>query len=74
MPGRNRLVAYTDGLVEFKLADDKWITEERFRDEVMLPNSDLRLAAYVTELLESSRRLTGGAKWEDDVSLLVADF
>lgn len=74
MPGRNRLVAYTDGLVEFKLADDKWITEEKFRDEVMLPNVELRLPAYVTELLESSRKLTGNTSWDDDVSLLVVDF
>lgn len=74
MPGRNRLVAYTDGLVEFKLANDKWITEEKFRDEVMLPNVELRLASYVTELLESSRKLTGNTSWDDDVSLLVVDF
>jgi len=74
MPGRNRLVAYTDGLVEFKLANDKWITEEKFRDEVMLPNVELRLPAYVNELLESSRKLTGNTSWDDDVSLLVVDF
>jgi len=74
MPGRNRLVAYTDGLVEFKLADDKWITEERFRDEVMLPKAGLQLASYVNSLLEGSRALTGKSGWDDDVSLLVADF
>lgn len=74
MPGCNRLVTYTDGLVEFKMPDDAWITEERFRDEVMLPNAQMKLDAYVMKLLESSRSMTGKKEWDDDVSLLAVDF
>jgi len=74
MSGRNRLVTFTDGLVEFKMSDDKWITEEQFRDEIMLPNSGLRLEEYVSRLLESSRMMTGKRQWDDDVSLLTVDF
>jgi sigma-B regulation protein RsbU (phosphoserine phosphatase) len=73
-PGRNRLVTYTDGLVEFKLAEDRWVTEEGFRDEVMLPNANLGIELYVSTLLARSRQLTGKDKWDDDVSLLVVDF
>jgi sigma-B regulation protein RsbU (phosphoserine phosphatase) len=73
MPGRNRLVVFSDGLVEFKLPDDQWITEEQFRDDVMLPNASLPISDYVNTLLERSRELTGKSEWDDDVSLLVVD-
>ena len=74
MPGRNRLVAYTDGLVEFKLPDGTWYTEDQFRDNILLPHATLPIAEYVSRLLIMSRELTGGSGWDDDVSLLVADF
>ena len=74
MSGRNRLVTFSDGLVEFKMPDGTWITEEKFRDDVMLPNANLRLEEYIQRLLESSRTMTGKREWDDDVSLLTVDF
>jgi sigma-B regulation protein RsbU (phosphoserine phosphatase) len=73
-PGCNRLVIYTDGLVEFKRNGDQWVTEEQFRDEVMLPNAGLPIDAYANRLISRSHELTGKQHWDDDVSLLVVDF
>lgn len=74
LPGRNRLVAFTDGLVEFKLPDGSWSTEEQFCQEVMFPRYQEQLDQYVNGLLYKSREQNQFCNWEDDVSLIVADF
>lgn len=74
LPGRNRLVAFTDGLVEFKLPDDNWNTEEQYCQDVMFPRYQEQLDQYVNGLLYKSRELNQFRKWEDDVSLIVTDF
>ena len=74
LPSRNRLVMFTDGLVEFKRPDGEWITEDQFRDSMILPNSIKPLSEYVELLLAESRRLTQRESWDDDVSLLALDF
>lgn len=73
-PGYNRLVIYTDGLVEFKHKGDQWVTEEQFRDDAMLPNAALPIEAYANRLISRSQELMGKQLWDDDVSLLVVDF
>lgn len=73
-PGRNRLVAFTDGLVEFRSSDGNWITELDFCTKVLFPNAALALPHYVDELLHGSSDLAGSGKWEDDVSLFAVDF
>jgi phosphoserine phosphatase RsbU/P len=74
LPSRNRIVTFTDGLVEFKQLDGAWITEETFRDQVILPNATRPLSEYVDLLLAESRRLTQRDSWDDDVSILALDF
>jgi phosphoserine phosphatase RsbU/P len=74
LPSRNRLVAFTDGLVEFKQPDGTWITEEFYRDQVLLPASGKPLGEYVDTMLAESRRLTQRDCWDDDVSVLALDF
>jgi sigma-B regulation protein RsbU (phosphoserine phosphatase) len=74
LPGRNRLVCFTDGLVEFRRPDGEWATEEQFRDNLILPKMDEGIEDYLEILLDGSSEQTGGAGWDDDVSLVVADF
>jgi sigma-B regulation protein RsbU (phosphoserine phosphatase) len=74
LPGRNRLVAFTDGLVEFKLSDGSWHTEDQFCETVLFPAYTQPLEQYVQGLLDSSRERNQHQRWEDDVSLLVVDF
>ncbi|HES58187.1 MAG TPA: serine/threonine-protein phosphatase, partial [Firmicutes bacterium] len=74
LPGRNRLVSYTDGLVEFKTRSDGWTTEDDFRKELLLPKRSMPLTEYFEELLEGSRQRTRSGEWDDDVSLLITDF
>lgn len=74
LPGRNRIVLFTDGLVEFKLPDGSWITEATFRDKILLAQARLPSEEYVAALLTESRNLTHKGSWDDDVSLLVVDF
>jgi len=72
--GRNRLVAFTDGLVEFRRSDGGWVTETDFRDSLLLPYATLPLESYVATLLQGSSKLAGHQKWDDDVSLFAVDF
>lgn len=74
LPGRNRLVCFTDGLVEFRQPGGKWSSEEDFRDNVILPNATKPLGSFFEELLDGSRNLAGSSGWDDDVSLVVTDF
>lgn len=74
LPGRNRLVAFTDGLVEFKLPNGAWHSEEQFCDAVLLPRYAEQIDQYVNGLLFKSREQNQYRQWEDDVSLVVADF
>lgn len=74
LPGRNRLVAFTDGLVEFKLPDGSWHSEDQFCQDAMFPRYSEQLDQYVNGLLYKSREANQYRKWEDDVSLIVADF
>lgn len=74
LPGRNRLVAFTDGLVEFKLPDGTWHSEDQFCQEAIFPRFAEQLDQYVNGLLYRSREQNQFRKWEDDVSLIVADY
>ena len=74
LPGRNRLVAFTDGLVEFKLPDGSWHTEEQFCEDAMFPRYAEQIDQYVNGLLYKSREQNQFRNWEDDVSLIVTDF
>jgi sigma-B regulation protein RsbU (phosphoserine phosphatase) len=74
LPNRNRIVTYTDGLVEFKMDDGTWLTEEDFRDRFLLPGARDPLSKHVNDMLQGSQRLTGDGTWDDDVSLLAVDF
>jgi sigma-B regulation protein RsbU (phosphoserine phosphatase) len=74
LPGRNRLAAYTDGLVEFKLPGGAWFTEDQFRDTVLLPRAGMPIEQYVESLLAGSHEMNQYRPWEDDLSLIVIDF
>ena len=74
LPGRNRLLMFTDGLVEFMGRDGRWLTEESFRDSVMVPNANLPLGEYLETVLARSRQHTFHGQWDDDVSLMVVDY
>ncbi|MEZ5339307.1 MAG: PP2C family protein-serine/threonine phosphatase [bacterium] len=71
---RNRLVLFTDGLVEFKQDGRRWMSEDFFRDEVLRTRPELPIAEYCDMLLERSLELTGDGAWRDDVSLIGVDF
>ncbi|MCB1221054.1 MAG: serine/threonine-protein phosphatase [Planctomycetales bacterium] len=70
----NRLVLFTDGLVEFKQDDSRWLSEEQFRDQVMRSGLELDADEYCDMLLKRSRELTEHGQWRDDVSLITVDF
>jgi serine phosphatase RsbU (regulator of sigma subunit) len=74
MPGRNRLLAFTDGLVEFRRADGSWVVEQDFIDSVLLPNTGASIDQFITALVQASSVLSGQDSWEDDVSLFALDF
>jgi serine phosphatase RsbU (regulator of sigma subunit) len=74
LPRRKRLVAYTDGLVEFKShTHGEWVSEEEFIDQLILPNMHMPIAGFTDAVFSGSLRLSGGEKWDDDVCLVVVD-
>ena len=73
LPRRKRLVAYTDGLVEFKTrAGDDWVSEELILDQLILPALAKPTAEFTQAVFDGSLQLSGG-HWEDDVCLVVVD-
>jgi serine phosphatase RsbU (regulator of sigma subunit) len=71
---RNRMVIFTDGLIEFKQDDHRWVSEESFRDSILRRGLEGPLAAYAESLLRKSHELSETGTWQDDVSLIVIDF
>ena len=58
----------------FRRQDGSWVTEEHFRDQILLPAAHMPLDEMTQSLMEGSLRLNNMGPWEDDVSLLVVDF
>ncbi len=68
-PG-DRLVSFTDGVVERKGPDSAYFGEERLRNLVLADESP-SAAELVQQLIEKVFAYGGGRPWEDDVTLLV---
>jgi serine phosphatase RsbU (regulator of sigma subunit) len=73
LPRRKRLVAYTDGLVEFKAqAGDAWVSEEQILSQLILPALSATTPEFAQAIFNGSLELSGG-HWEDDVCLVIVD-
>lgn len=71
---RNRMVVFTDGLIEFKQDDHRWVSERSFRDSILRHGLESPLEEYAESLLQKSLELSESGTWQDDVSLMVLDF
>jgi serine phosphatase RsbU (regulator of sigma subunit) len=75
LPRRKRLVAYTDGLIEFKHQQrEDWVSEEEFVEQLILPALTLGIGDFADAVFKGSPQLSGGDRWEDDVCLVVVDY
>jgi sigma-B regulation protein RsbU (phosphoserine phosphatase) len=75
LPRRKRLIAYTDGLVEFKTAaqtGEAWVSEEQILQQLILPSLPQPTPEFADSLFNGSLELSGG-HWEDDVCLVIVD-
>jgi sigma-B regulation protein RsbU (phosphoserine phosphatase) len=73
LPRRKRLVAFTDGLVEFKTSGgDGWVSEENILQQLILPALGATTADFAQNVFDGSLELSGN-HWDDDVCLVVVD-
>ncbi len=72
--GGDRLVIYTDGIVEACNNGQKLMFGEKKLVEVVKGEKDSSSAEMTAHLLSSLDKFTGGATLADDVTLLVVDF
>jgi sigma-B regulation protein RsbU (phosphoserine phosphatase) len=74
LPRRKRLIAFTDGLIEFKHNKrGDWVSEEEFVDQLIIPAMKLGTADFANAVFNGSLNLSGGKHWDDDVCLVVVD-
>lgn len=74
LPRRKRLMAYTDGLIEFKdESRGEWVSEEEFIEQLILPVMGRSTAEFTDAVFKGSLGLSGGERWDDDVCLVVVD-
>ena len=69
----DRLVIYTDGLLERMTGKHMAFVDEQQLAELTAGSADLDTEQLAQKILEVVRRLLGGARFDDDATLLVLD-
>ena len=73
-PGSQRIVLYTDGLIEAKKTNDEMYGFERLRT-ISEKTLEMDVKTTVTEILHDQKKFCGeNTSPEDDITLLVIDF